>query len=272
MNQNQQINKWIHIQIPFRLSRCNRGGLRYIGGISFILTMLPIFLCLAVYWGCASAVTRVPIKIQVESTIDVTKYSGFAVLPFIEAKDSGRQRIASSEETGEEIASLMRIGLGRNQNLDIVSTQDTARLFSNETPDEDLMVDVSELVRIGQYFEVDAVIAGSYSFFATSQPRRYYGERYSRRLQRYVTDYQDYLEKTYILSLRVIIASVDTEEIIRDDKYERRAFQSHTVSSFLISEVTPNAGILKSLARQAISEFTRQVSPHYEQEERFLVR
>ena len=237
--------------------------------IPFVITLL---LCSVMYWGCASAVTRVPIKIQVESTIDVTKYSGFAVLPFVEAKDSGRQRIASSDETGEDIASLMRIGLGRNQNLDVVSTQDTLRLFSNETLDEDLLVDVSELVRIGQYFETDAVIVGSYNFFARSQPRRYYGEHYSRRLQRYVTDYQDYLEKTYVLSLRIVIASVDTEEIIQDDTYERRAFQSHSVSSFLMSEVTPHQGVLKSLARQAISEFTRQVSPHYEQEERYVVR
>ena len=254
MNLNQPINQSIQIH-----------------RIRFIVTMLPILLCLGMHWGCGSAVTRVPIKIQVESTIDVTKYSEFAVLPFLEAKDSGRQRIVSSDETGEEIASLMRIGLGRNQNLDVVSTQDTLRLFT-ETLNEELLADVSELVRIGQYFEVDAVIVGSYNFFAVSQPRRYYGERYSRRLQRYVTDYQDYLEKTYILSLRVVIASVDTEEIIRDDMYERRAYHSHTVSSYLISEVTPHEGVLKSLARQAISEFTRQVSPHYEQEERFLVR
>ena len=240
--------------------------------IQKITLVITILLCLVTYWGCGSSVTRVPIKIQVESTIDVTKYSGFAVLPFIEAKNSGRQRIASSDETGEEIASLMRIGLGRNQNLDVVSTQDTLRLFSNETLDEDMLVDVSELARIGQYFEADAVIVGSYTFYARSQPRRYYGEHYSRRLQRYVTDYQDYLEKTYVLSLRVVIASVDTEEIIQDDIYERRAFQSHTVSSFLISEVTPHQNVLKSLARQAISEFTRQVAPHYEHEERYLVR
>ncbi len=255
MNLNPQIHKSIRIQ-----------------RIPFIVTMLPMLLCLWTYWGCGSAVTRVPIKIQVESTIDVTKYSGFAVLPFIEAKDSKNQRVAASDKTGGEIASLMRIGLGRNQNLDVVSAQETLRLFSDETLDEDLLVDVSELVRIGQYFEVDAVIAGSYNFFAVSQPRRYYGERYSRRLQRYVTDYQDYLEKTYILSLRIVITSVDTEEIIRDDTYERRAYQSHSVSSFLISEVTPAEGLLKSLARQAISEFTRQVAPHYEREERFLVK
>ena len=252
MNHNQPINTATRIQ-----------------KIPLVITLL---LCSVMCWGCASAVTRVPIKIQVESTIDVTKYSGFAVLPFVEVKDSGRQRIASSDETGEDIASLMRLGLGRNQNLDVVSTQDTLRLFSNETLDEDLLVDVSELVRIGQYFETDAVIVGSYNFFARSQPRRYYGEHYSRRLQRYVTDYQDYLEKTYVLSLRIVIASVETEEIIQDDTYERRAFQSHSVSSFLMSEVTPHQGVLKSLARQAISEFTRQVSPHYEQEERYLVR
>ncbi len=254
MNPNQQINTSTQQRIPLTI------------------TVLLVALCLGTYWGCGASVTRVPIKIQVESTIDVTKYSGFAVLPFTEEKDSSRQRVASSDETGGEIAALMRIGLGRNQNLDVVSTQDTLRLFGDEAMDEELLTNVSELVRIGEYFEVDAVIAGSYRFFAVSQPRRYYGERYSRTLQRYVTDYQDYLEKTYVLSLRVVITSVDTEEIIRDDTYERRAYQSHSVSSYLISEVTPQAGILKSLARQAISEFTRQVSPHYEQEERFLVR
>ena len=164
MNSNQPINQLTQIQ-----------------RLPLIIAMLPMLLCLEVYWGCASSVTRVPIKIQVESTIDVTKHSGFAVLPFIQAKNSGRQRIASSDETGEEIASLMRIGLGRNQNLDIVSTQDTLRLFTDETADEDLLADVSELVRIGEYFEVDAVIVGSYDFFAVSQPRRHYGKRYSRR-------------------------------------------------------------------------------------------
>ena len=260
------------MQTRNRISRCPNQAWPIQGQGSRTMVTLTILICLGTYWGCGYSVKRVPIKIQVESTIDVNKYSGFAVLPFIEEQDSDNQRIESANETGEEIASLVRIGLGRHQNLDVVGTQETMRLFAGETLDENLLLDVEDLVRIGQYFEVDAVIVGSYTFFAVSQPRRYYGERYSRRLQRYVTDYQDYLEKTYILSLRIVIAGVDTEEIIRDDKYERRAFQSHTVSSFLVSEVTPHEGILKSLAKQAISEFTRQVAPHYELEERFLVK
>jgi hypothetical protein len=231
-----------------------------------------IMICLSVYWGCGRSVTRVPIQIQVESTVDVTKYSGFAVLPFIEEQHSDHRRIEVAEETGQEIASLMRIGLGRHQNLGVVSTQETMRMLTGEAVDDNLLSDVDGLVHLGQYFEADAVIAGSYTFFSMSEPRPYYGERYSRTLQRYVTDYQYYLEKVYILSLRIVIAAVDAREIIRDDRYERRAVQAHTASSFLVSEVTPHAGILKSLAKQAISEFTRQIAPHYEIEERFLAK
>ena len=234
--------------------------------------MLVLLICLNIYLGCGHSVTRVPIRIQVDSAIDVSKYSGFVVLPFIEERKSDDRQVESNEDTGQEIGSLIRIGLGRHQHLDVIGTQETMRMLIGESIDEGLLSDVERLVRLGQYLEVDAVIAGSYTFFARSVPRPYYRERYSTTLQRYVTDYQDYLEKTYILSLRIVIASVDTLEIIRDDKYERSAVQAHTVSSFLVSEVLPHEGILKNLAKQAISEFTRQIAPHYETEERFLVK
>ncbi|MCZ6681023.1 MAG: hypothetical protein O7E52_27695 [Candidatus Poribacteria bacterium] len=233
---------------------------------------LMVLISLSLYCGCGSSVTRVPIQIQVQSMIDANQYSSFAVLPFIEDERSDSRHIKVDEEIGRDLSSLMRIGLGRHQNFDVVSTNETLRMLTGETLNVDLLSNVDELVRIGQYFEVDAVIGGSYTFFAVSEPRRYYGERYSRELQRYVTDYQDYLQKTYVLSLRIVIAGVDTEEIIRDDRYDRRAVEAHTTGSFLISEIMPSGGVLKNLAKQAISEFTRQIAPHHEIEERFLVR
>ena len=85
-------------------------------------------------------------------------------------------------------------------------------------------------------------------------------------------DYQDYLQKTFILALQVMIVDVDTEEIVWDEKYERTAVQNHTLGSFLVSQVAPHNSILKSLTRQAVSEFTRRIAPHYDTEERFLVK
>ena len=232
-----------------------------------LLVMMLVLVC----YGCGQSATRVSIPIKVQSEIDVSRYSSFAVLPFfeIELEDKNTE---SSAEMGTEISSMMRRGLGRHKNLNVVGTQETTRMLTGETIGPDLMKNLDRLVQLGQYFEVDAVVTGSYKFYTTSQPRRYYGERYSNSLQRYVTDYQDYLQKTYILSLHVSIVDVDTEERVWEENYERSAIEAHTFGSFLVSRVTPHDSLTKNLAKQAVAEFTRKAAPHYETEERFLVK
>jgi TolB-like protein len=221
--------------------------------------------------GCGGSTVRVPIQIKVQSEIDVGRYSNFAVLPFAEEQPDAREMNAP-EETREAIAAMMRLGLGRHKNFHVIGTQETTRMLTGETINSDMLSNVSELVRLGRYFEADALVAGSYKFYTISEPRRYYGERYSIQLQRYVTDYQDYLHRTYVLSLRVLIVDMDTEKIVWDEKYDRSAAEAHTFGSFLVSQVTPHDGILKNLMKQAIEEFTRKIAPHYETEERFLVK
>ena len=118
--------------------------------------------------------------------------------------------------------------------------------------------------------DVDAVVGGDYDFYAVSQPRRAYSERYSRTLQRYVTYYQDYLEKTYVFSLQIRILDVATKEFVWDELYNRRASEAHSLGSMIISEVAPTNSILKNLVQQALRKFIRETSPHYETEYRFL--
>ncbi len=230
-----------------------------------------ILMVLIACCGCGQAVTRVSIPVKVQSEIDMNRYSSFAVLPFwaVKLKDNEAQ---PSLEMGEEVASMMRRALGRHKDLDVTRAQETERLLTGETIDLEVLDDTNELVRIGQYFEVDAVITGTYKFYTISQPRRRYGERYSPTLQRYVTDYQDYLQKTYVLLLHITIVDMDTEETVWNEQYERSAIEPHTFGSFLVSRVTPHDTVLKNLAKQAISEFTRRIAPHYEEDERFLVR
>ncbi len=238
----------------------------------FTFAKLMVFLCLTVYCGCGGSATRVPIQVKVQSEIDVSRYSNFAVLPFSDEQPETKDEVKPSEETGEDIAGMIRLGLGRHKNFHVVSTPETTRMLTGETLNSELLSNVKELVRLGRYFEADAVIVGGYKFYTVSEPRRYYGERYSSQLQRYVTDYQDYLQRTYILSLRVLIVDMHSEEIVWDEAYKRNAVESHTFGSFLVSQVTPHEGILKNLAKQAIGEFTQKIAPHYETEERFLVR
>ena len=231
--------------------------------------IIPLLVIVTLF-GCSKAVTRVSIPVKIQSEIDITRYSNFAVLPFVSEKQIEREE-QLPPEIGEEIASILRRGLGRQKHFEVVGTQETARLLTGETVGEDWLTDTKHLSELGDYFEVKAVIIGSFRFYSDSRPRRYYGERYSVQRQRYVMDYQDYMQKTYLLSLRVMIIDVETEEVVWDESYRRSTAEAHTLGSFLFSQVGPQANTIRELGRRAVSEFTRQISPHYESEDRYLV-
>lgn len=232
---------------------------------------MGILLAILMFCGCSNAVTRVSIPVKIQSEIDITRYSNFAVLPFVSEKETGRNE-ELPPEVGAEIAAILRRGLGRQKRFEVVSTQETSRLLTGEAIGEEWLSDTKHLSQLGEYFEVKAVIVGSFRFYSDSRPRRYYGERYSIQRQRYVMDYQDYMQKTYLLSLRVMIIDVETEQIIWDKAYRRSTAEAHTIGSFIFSQVGPQANTIRELGKRAISEFTRQISPHYENEDRYLVK
>ena len=215
--------------------------------------------------------TRVSIPIQVEAELDAESYSSFAVLPFVHtiaATDSRSENL----EMGKEIALMVRRGVGQHDNYDVIGSQETIRFMTGETVDTDVLNDTSKLSKLGSYFDVDAIITGSYKYHTSNQPKTYYGERYSRSRQQYVMDYQNYLQKTFLLALRVMMVDVAAEKIVWDETYERTTVEHHTLGSFLVSQVAPRNSIEKSLLKQAVAEFTRRIAPHYETEVRFLVR
>ncbi len=235
-----------------------------------IVRNIGILLVVLMLYGCGSAVTRVSIPVKVESEIDISRYSNFAVLPFVPEKETGRNE-KLPEGIGEEIASILRSSLSRQKHFEVVSAQETARMLTGETVEQAWLSDPEQLSRLGEYFEVKGVIIGSFRFYSDSRPRRYYGERYSIQRQRYVMDYQDYMEKTYLLSLRVMIFDVETEKIIWDEDYRRNTAEAHTIGSFIFSQAGPQANTMRELGKRAAMEFTREISPHYEREDRYLV-
>lgn len=236
-----------------------------------IVKKIGILLVMLTFCGCSTDVTRVSIPVKVQSEIDITRYSNFAVLPFVSEKQSDHSE-ELPPEVGEDIASTLRRGLARQKRFEVVSSQETARILTGEDLGEEWLSDTKHLSQLGEYFEVKGVIVGSFRFYSDSRPRRYYGERYSIQRQRYVMDYQDYMQKTYLLSLRVMIVDVETEKIIWDESYRRSTAEAHTIGSFIFSQTGPQANTVRELGRRAVSEFTRQISPHYEQEDRYLVK
>ena len=235
-----------------------------------IVRNIGILLVVVTLCGCGSSVTRVSIPVKVESEIDIRRYSNFAVLPFVPAKETGRNE-EPPEGMGEEIASILRSSLSRQKHFEVVSTQDTARMLTGETVEQEWFSDTEQLSKLGEYFEVKGIIIGSFRFYSDSRPRRYYGERYSIQRQRYVMDYQDYMQKTYLLSLRVMIFDVETEKIIWNEDYRRSTAEAHTIGSFIFSQASPQANTMRELGKRAAMEFTREISPHYEREDRYLV-
>ena len=238
---------------------------------TFVKRSLGIILAALALCGCGRTVTRVSIPVKVQSEIDISRYSNFAVLPFVREKRASRDE-EMPRRVGVEIAAILRRGLARQQHFEVVSTQETARILTGETLAEDWLTDIEHLSQLGSYFDVKAVIVGNYRFDTDSRPRRYYGERYSIQRQRYVMNYQDYMQKTYFLTLRVLIIDVENERVIWDESYRRSTAEAHTLGSFIFSQAGPQENTLRELSRRAIAEFTRQISPHYEREDRYLVQ
>lgn len=234
-------------------------------GIRVGIILMLLVLCA----GCGRTITRVTIPIQVDSEIDADQFSSFAILPFV--KDTSADT-SDNVDIGDEIAAAMRRKIGRHKNYDVVGSQETDRLLTGETVDAEFLVDIAQLTRLGGYFEVDGLITGSYKYYTVNQPKTYYGEHYSPTRRQYVVGYQDYIQRVYVLALRVMIVDLDSEKVVWDEKFERTAVENHALGSFLVSQITPRDTILKSLTRQAVTEFTRQIAPHYETEVRFLVK
>ncbi len=246
------------------------------------LTSYAAILVAITFCGCSPAVTRVSIPVKVQSEIDITRYSNFAVLPFVDDHQE-----AASSQLGEDIAAILRRGLKRNfqvsdkagshlHHFDVVSTQETARLLTGEKVTKEWLSDTERLRELGRYFEVKAIIIGTYKFDSDSRPRRYYGERYSVQRQRYVLNYQDYMQKTYFLTLRILIIDVETDKaealVVWDEAYRGSTAEAHTLGSFIFSQAGPQENTARELSRRAIAEFTRRISPHYEREDRYLLK
>ena len=235
----------------------------------FIICVISIFAMMVC--SCGNKVTRVPIPVKVESEIDINTYSNFAVLPFVAQKSSSKIEDIP-DRIGSEIAQILRSQLSRQKQFDIVDKQETDRLLIGEEIEQDKWLEETErLSELGEYFEVKGIIVGSYLFHSDTRPRRYYGEKYSYQQQRYVMDYQDYMQKTYLLSLRVIILDVDTGKIIWDESYLQRTAEAHSLGSLVFSQMAPKESTMRELSKRALAKFTQDISPHYEQEDRFLI-
>ena len=230
-----------------------------------IINLIILFIGL-VNLGCSNK-ARVLIKVKVQSEIDVNKYKKLAIIPFLNSSEG------KGEEIGEHIAFLLRRKLSKSSHLEILDFKDTREILAGEEITPNTLRDENELLDLGGQLEVDALIVGSYKFYDISEPRRMYYDRYSLQLQRYVTDTVTYFHKSYVLSLRIFIVNANDGKVVwKAPPYEEVASEDHSLGTLLISEVSGGNSIMKELSSRAVNKFIRQIAPHYETEERVLVK
>jgi len=229
------------------------------------LVSLCVFLTL-VNLGCGNT-TKVLIKIKVQSEIDVSKYKKIAVIPFLSNDES-----KNNEEWGENIAFVFRRNLSKSQKFDVLDGKDTKLTLEGEQITLDILQNTDKLIDLGGELGVDALIVGTYKFYNISEPRRLYYDRYSAQLQRYITDTVTYFHKTYVFSLDISIVDTNTGGTVWSDKLEQTAEEDHNLGTLLISGISDDDNVMKRLTTQAASKFMRKIEPHYETEERILVR
>ena len=247
-------------------------------GSSFLA--FSLFLFLTGVTGCGQRVIEIGVPIRVDSEIDIDRYQQLAVLPFNQSKlrsNSGAGLLdnnAALENMGHEIALMLRHRLNRRRAFEVIDSQETAKMLAGENFSGSIFeVEVQEKVaQIGEYLGVSAVITGSFRFFTTSEPRRYYRERYSPGLQRYISDHQDYLQKNYILVLRVVVVDVESQKIVWDDTYRAVASEAHSLGTLIMSQIASSDSTFRRLTKQSISLFIKKIAPHYEREDRYIAR
>jgi TolB-like protein len=219
-----------------------------------------------VNFGCGNT-TKVLIKVKVQSEIDVSKYKKIAVIPFLSNDES-----KNNKEWGEDIAFVFRRNLSKSQKFDVLDGKDTKLTLEGEQITIDTLQNADKLMDLGGELEVDALIVGTYKFYNISEPRRLYYDRYSTQLQRYITDTVTYFHKTYVLSLDISIVDTNTGGVVWSDKLEQTAEEDHNLGTLLISGISEDDNVMKRLTTQAASKFMRKIEPHYETEERVLVK
>ena len=126
---------------------------------------------------------------------------------------------------------------------------------------------------MGKLFEVDAVVVGSYKFLYRQQVETLL----RRTLFEVDATLRDRLSGLPTEKLHLLVESSLSRMQNLKKSYGMkntnvpRLKRTHSAPS-LSHRLPQMIARSKNLAKQAITEFTRQIAPHYETEERFLVR
>ncbi|HID56554.1 TPA: hypothetical protein EYP37_08495 [Candidatus Poribacteria bacterium] len=223
-------------------------------------------LILSLFLGCGGA-EKVWIEVNVPSQLDISRYRSIAVLPLVPLEKDKKDK-----NRGESISYFIRGEIAKVKGVNLIDAQITWRTLEGERITLQTLENPEQMVDICGELGADAVIAGTYKLYHISEPRRYYVERYSPQLRQYVTQAITYYEKTYYLKLHLMLIDSKTGKPIFDEEYEPSYSEAHNIGSLILSEVSQDSPAVERLTLDALSQFLKKIAPHYEREERYLLR
>jgi len=208
----------------------------------------------------------VPVRVKVAAELDVQKYNRIAVIPFVD-----KENRLSSEQL-DELTELLRQNLVRIPNLSVQPGLTTRELLENEELNAETVHNPENIRNWGGVLNTPAVITGVVRYYSVTAPRQHYVERYSFQLQRYVTEVETYLARTHYLHIELTVWDSETGSVLLPFKRSRQVEETESVVGYIVREATGTSSLLSRLIREPLRDFSRRIMPHYEYEERVLVR
>lgn len=221
--------------------------------------------CLAMFAGCSSTVS-VPVRVKVAAELDLVKYDRIAVIPFVDKENR------LTREQLDELAELLRQNLSRIPNLNVQPGLTTRELLENEDLNAEKLRDPDHIRNWAGVLNTPAVVTGVVRYYSVTAPRQRYVERYSFQMQRYVTEVETYLARTHYLNVELAVRDGENGTALLPFKRIRQAEETDTVIGYVVREATGASSLLNRLIRAPFRDFSRQIMPHYEYEERILAR
>lgn len=227
--------------------------------------VLAALLSLSVLGGCSSTVP-VSVRVKVGAELDLRPYDPIAVIPFVDKENRLRT------EQLEELTELLRQYLSRIPHLNVQPGLTTRELLENEELNAETLRDPDQIRTLGGVLGAPAVITGIVRYYSVTAPRQHYVERYSFQLQRYITDVETYLARTHYLYVELTVWDSETGTVLMPFKRSRQVEETESVVGYVVREATGTSSLLNRLIREPLRDFSQRMMPHYEYEERYLVR
>ena len=223
-------------------------------------------LVLGVYGAGCQSVVVVPLRVKVESPLDLNRYSSFAVVPIVDR--DGRL----GTEQLYALSNMVRQRLERVEGISLLAQSETLNGLSGEDVSAECLDDPERIAEWGRMLGVSALVTGRVRYYVFNDIQTRPVEWWDFRQGRYVSEVQTYLVRSHHISLDLSARDANTGQVLAGDDYSNEWNQPQSVVGVVVRELSGSSTVLFQLAEDPIREFLGSIASSFEYEERYLLR